>query len=72
MLAPEASRASLDRFHDLGGTRGNDGRTILVRNIWSDITTDSIRFEQWFFNDGNKTWEVNWIAADTRVTDGAG
>jgi hypothetical protein len=44
-----------------------NGRTILVRNIWSDITADSCRFEQSFSEDGGKTWEVNWIAVDTRV-----
>jgi hypothetical protein len=44
-----------------------NGRTILVRNVWSDITPDSCRFEQAFSDDGGKTWEVNWIALDTRV-----
>jgi len=44
-----------------------NGRTILVRNVWSDITPTSCRFEQAFSNDGGKTWEVNWIAVDTRV-----
>jgi hypothetical protein len=44
-----------------------NGRTILVRNVWSDITADSCRFEQSFSDDGGKTWEVNWIAIDTRV-----
>jgi hypothetical protein len=44
-----------------------NGRTILVRNVWSDITADSCRFEQSFSEDGGKTWEVNWIAVDTRV-----
>jgi hypothetical protein len=43
------------------------GRTIFVRNVFSDITPDSYRFEQSFSNDGGKTWEVNWIAIDTRV-----
>jgi hypothetical protein len=46
-----------------------EGRTILVRNIWSDITADSCRFEQSFSDDGGKTWEVIWIAVDTRVND---
>ena len=46
-----------------------NGRTILVRNVWSDITPDSCRFEQAFSDDGGKTWELNWIAVDTRVTD---
>lgn len=42
-------------------------RMILVRNIWSDITLTSGRFEQSFSDDGGKTWEVNWIATDTRM-----
>ena len=46
-----------------------DGRTILVRNVWSDITPDSCRFEQAFSDDGGKTWEANWIATDTRMKD---
>ncbi len=44
-----------------------NGRAILVRFIISDITPDSCHFEQAFSVDGGKTWEVNWIATDTRV-----
>jgi hypothetical protein len=44
-----------------------DGRVILVRNVWSDITPTSCRFEQAFSEDGGKTWEANWIATDTRL-----
>jgi hypothetical protein len=44
-----------------------NGRTILVRNVWMDITANSCHFEQAFSDDGGKTWEVNWIAQDTRV-----
>jgi len=44
-----------------------NGRTILVRNVWSDITADSCRFEQSYSDDGGKTWELNWVATDTRV-----
>lgn len=44
-----------------------NGRMILVRNIWSDITPNSCHFEQAFSDDGGKTWEVNWIAEDTRM-----
>jgi hypothetical protein len=44
-----------------------NGRMVLVRNVWSDITPDSGRFEQAFSDDGGKTWEVNWIATDTRI-----
>ena len=44
-----------------------NGRAILVRFVISVITQDSCRFEQSFSDDGGKTWEVNWIAIDTRV-----
>jgi hypothetical protein len=44
-----------------------NGRAIFVRFIISDITPNSCRFEQAFSADGGKTWEVNWIATDTRV-----
>jgi hypothetical protein len=46
-----------------------NGRSILVRNVWSDITPTSCRFEQSFSEDSGKTWEVNWIAVDTRTKD---
>jgi hypothetical protein len=46
-------------------------RAILVRFVISDITEDSCKFEQAFSEDGGKTWEVNWIATDTRVKDQA-
>ena len=46
-----------------------NGRAILVRNVWSDITPNSCRFEQSFSDDGGKTWEVNWIAQDARISD---
>jgi hypothetical protein len=46
-----------------------NGRAILVRFVISDIAPDSCHFEQAFSDDGGKTWEVNWIATDTRVKD---
>ena len=48
-----------------------NGRAILVRFVISDITPNSCRFEQAFSDDGGKSWEVNWIATDTRVADPA-
>ena len=46
-------------------------RPILVRFVISDITFTSCRFEQAFSADEGKTWEVNWIATDTRIPDAA-
>ena len=44
-----------------------NGRAILVRFVIQPVTSDSIRFEQAFSADGGRSWEVNWIAVDTRV-----
>jgi hypothetical protein len=46
-----------------------NGRAVFVRFVISDITSNSCRFEQSFSDDGGKTWEVNWIAIDTRLKD---
>lgn len=44
-----------------------DGRPILVRYLWSEITATSARWEQAFSPDAGATWEVNWIMQFTRV-----
>ena len=44
-----------------------NNRTILVRFVISPVTANSWHFEQAFSADGGKTWEVNWIADDTRT-----
>jgi len=44
-----------------------EGRSILVRYVWSDVTATSARFEQSFSADGGKTWEANWISTIERV-----
>lgn len=44
-----------------------DGRAIFVRFVISKVTNESWRFEQAYSEDGGRTWEVNWIATDTRV-----
>src|ERR1700735_1066406 len=48
-----------------------NGKTILIRFAWTNTTTDTPHFEQSFSDDGGKTWEVNWITDQTRVTDGS-
>jgi hypothetical protein len=46
-----------------------NGRAVLVRFVISGITPNSCHFEQAFSVDGGKSWEVNWVATDTRVKD---
>ncbi|HEU4650584.1 MAG TPA: hypothetical protein VFS49_04145 [Croceibacterium sp.] len=43
-----------------------DGRAILVRFLVIPVSRDEARFEQAYSADGGATWEVNWIAVDTR------
>jgi hypothetical protein len=45
------------------------GRSILVRFIWSNTRTNVPHFEQSFSEDGGKTWEVNWITDQTRISE---
>lgn len=64
---------SIGEFKDARGEFYNqesyNGRPILVRFVITKVTQDQYRFEQAFSDDGGKTWEVNWIAVDTRVKD---
>ncbi len=46
------------RFYD---QEDFQGRIIMSRNGFSDITPNSSRFEQAFSDDGGQTWETNWI-----------
>jgi hypothetical protein len=48
-----------------------NGKMIFVRFIWSKTDTNMPHFEQSFSEDGGKTWEVNWITDQTRVSDGS-
>ena len=43
-----------------------NGRTILVRVVWSNISPNSHQFEQSFSDDGGETWEPNFVATLTR------
>lgn len=62
----------IGRFHEGAGTfyaeDTLEGRPILVRFIWSDITSNSAKWQQAFSPDHGKTWETNWIMEFRRVT----
>jgi hypothetical protein len=44
-----------------------EGRSILVRYVWYNITRTSCDFEQSFSDDIGKTWEPNWTTHLTRI-----
>ncbi len=48
-------------------TEDFDGRPVQVRFVITPISHDEIKFEQSFSADGGKTWELNWLAIDTRI-----
>ena len=55
---------------DTGVFEGEDtfeGRPILVRFIWSGVTTPTPRWEQAFSDNGGETWETNWVMEFTRA-----
>jgi hypothetical protein len=43
-----------------------DGKPILVRFTWSNITATTARWQQAFSPDNGQTWEVNWIMEFSR------
>ena len=43
------------------------GRPIIMRFTWSNITPTSARWEQEFSADNGQTWEKNWIMEFTRA-----
>ncbi|NOT34493.1 MAG: hypothetical protein HOP12_10020 [Candidatus Eisenbacteria bacterium] len=46
-----------------------EGRPIVVRYRWSNITPATARWEQSFSTDEGRTWEINWVSDMTRLAD---
>src|SRR6202162_566750 len=44
-----------------------NGKTILVRAVWSDIKPDSHQYEESYSNDGGTTWVRSFVANLTRL-----
>ena len=49
------------------GAAAFEGRPIVMRFTWSEITTPTPRWEQGFSDDDGRTWETNWIMEFTRA-----
>ena len=67
----QMTRPAIGEFKNGRGEFYNEdtynGRAIFVRFVITQIADDQYRFEQSFSADGGQTWEVNWIAIDTKV-----
>jgi hypothetical protein len=66
VLSPPLIGALKDGRIELFSQDSFNGRSILVRGVWSDIAPNSHHFEQGFSDDGGKTWEPVFIATLTR------
>ena len=43
-----------------------EGKIVLVRNVWSGITSTKSCHQDWAISaDGGKTWVSTWISTDT-------
>lgn len=60
----------IGEFHDGRGELFSEdtfqGRSILVRGVWSDIEPDSHRYQEFYSDDGGTTWKVAFRAELTR------
>jgi hypothetical protein len=67
------SSAQVGRFNHGQGEfyeqDNSDGKSILVRYVWSGITRTAAHFEQAFSGNGGKSWDVNWISDMARLSD---
>jgi hypothetical protein len=67
MLAPPVVGQFQNGVGSFIGTDHFDGKAILVRYTWSDISADSARWQQAFSSDEGLSWETNWIMQMSRV-----
>jgi hypothetical protein len=44
-----------------------DGRSVLVRATWSDITPTSHKYQEDYSADGGKSWEPSFVAMKTKI-----
>src|SRR5438046_8885535 len=65
-LSPPLVGALRDGRGELFSQDTFNGRSILVRAVWSKIEPDSHHFEESYSDDGGKTWAPAFIAELTR------
>ena len=68
IVAPQVGQVK-DGRGEFYGQDTLDGKLIYIRFIWSNTDSNTPHFEQSFSDDGGRTWEVNWITDQTRVSE---
>ena len=66
LLGPPVIGAYRDGRGEFFGDDLNDGHPVQVRYIWSDITANSARWEQAYWDVAKQFWETNWVMEFTR------
>ena len=66
LTAPVIGAFQEDGRGEFFGDDLDDGHPVQVRFIWSDITANSARWEQAYWDVANQFWEVNWVMEFTR------
>jgi hypothetical protein len=66
VLTPGLIGAFKDGRGELYAQDAVNGRSILIRCVWSDIKPDSHHFEEAYSDDGGRTWAPAFIASLTR------
>jgi hypothetical protein len=46
-----------------------EGKPIIVKYVWSEISPSTARWHQEFSGDDGRTWETNWIMEHSRLPD---
>ncbi|MGI8687508.1 MAG: hypothetical protein ACR2M3_02920 [Thermomicrobiales bacterium] len=65
-LFPPVMGSFVNGVGEFYGDDQHEGKPVLARLRWSDITADTARWEQAFSEDHGETWETNWIMTFTR------
>ena len=66
LLTPPVIGGFRDGRGEFFGDDLDDGHPVQVRFIWSEITENSARWEQAYWDVANQFWETNWIMELTR------
>ena len=51
---------------ELFATDTIDGRSVLVRTVWSDVTPTTHTYQEFFSADGGRTWALSFTAKKTK------